>query len=189
VGENFDLAGALGTASAATAALAWVQMIRDGRFGQAWGAMTEDFRLVCVQDWIVNNPAVMSDPAVTGTRDELAAELAASAPTHPLWVHAGRVSERAVRSATVDVVGGRELGAASRPRPMGPELELIRLIPLDQLDVDEHGAHVWRPGQAVEGLSVLLQHGPDGWLVAGAGGWLPRPGWPPLFETIVDPGD
>ena len=40
---------------------------------------------------------------------------------------------------TVDVVGDRELGVASRPRPIGTDLELIRLIPLDQLDVDEHG--------------------------------------------------
>ncbi|MEO3936846.1 hypothetical protein V3N99_08820 [Dermatophilaceae bacterium Soc4.6] len=131
----------------------------------------------------------MSDPSVTGTRDDLAAELAAPSPTHPLWVHVARVSERAVRSVTTEVVGGEKLGAATQPRPMGLDLELILLIPQDQLDLDEHGVHVWQPGQSVSGLSLLLQHGPDGWRVAGAGGWLPRPGWPPQFETIVNPAD
>lgn len=164
-------------------------MIRRGRFALAWAAMTDDFRLLCVQDWIVHNSGVMSDSAVTGTRDQLAAALATPAPTHPLWVHAGRVAERAVRSVTLDVVGARELGVASRPRPVGPDLELVRLIPLDQLDVDKDGFHVWRSGQEVECLSLLLQHGQAGWRVAGAGGWLPRPGWPPRMETIVDPGD
>ncbi|MEO3936845.1 hypothetical protein V3N99_08815 [Dermatophilaceae bacterium Soc4.6] len=51
--DDFDLAGALGTAPAATAALAWVQTIRHGRFDAAWTAMADDFRLVCVQDWII----------------------------------------------------------------------------------------------------------------------------------------
>ena len=74
---------------------------------------------------------------------------------------------------TVDVVGDRELGVASRPRPIGTDLELIRLIPLDQLDIDEHGFAVWRPGQTVQNVSLLLRHGTDGWRIAEAGGWLP----------------
>lgn len=187
---NYDLdLAAFGTASAATAALAWVQAIRQDRFESVWAAMTDDFRLVCVQDWIMSNPSVMSAPQVAGTRDELAAELAGVSPTHPLWVYAKRVSERTVRSATTDVVGDRELGSASRPRPIAPDLELIRLIPLDQLDVDEDGVHLWQPGQAVENVTLLLQQSPDGWRVAGAGDRLPRPGWPPDFETVVSPSD
>ncbi len=83
--------------------------------------MTDDFRLVCVQDWMMKDPAVISDPSVTGARGDLAAELAAPVPRHPLWVHAARVSERAVRSVTTDVVGAETLGAATRPRPIGPE--------------------------------------------------------------------
>jgi hypothetical protein len=109
----------------------------------------------------------MSDSSVTGTRDELAAALSVPTPTHPLRVHTSRVSERAVRSVTVDVVGDRELGVASRLRPIGADLELIRLIPLDQLDVDEHGFAVWRPGQTVQNVSLLLRHGTDGWRIAG----------------------
>jgi hypothetical protein len=104
-------------------------------------------------------------------------------------VHPSRVSERAVRSVTVDVVGDRELGVASRLRPIGADLELIRLIPLDQLDVDEHGFAVWRPGQTVQNVSLLLRHGTDGRRIAGAGGWLLRPGWPPQFETVISSDD
>jgi hypothetical protein len=153
--------------SAGDVALAWVQSIREARFDEVWKAMTDEFRLVCVQDWIVNNPTVMSDSSMTGTRDELAAALSGPTSTHPLRVHPSRVSERAVRSVTVDVVGDRELGVASRLRPIGADLELIRLIPLDQLDVDEHGFAVWRPGQTVQNVSLLLRHGTDGWRIAG----------------------
>ncbi len=186
VDDDSDMSGIL---SPGSMALAWLAMIRQARFDAVWEAMTDEFRLVCVQDGVVNNPTVMSDPSVTATRDELAAALSAPAPTHPLWVHTRRVSERAVRSVTVDLVGDRELGVASRPRPIGPGLELIRLIPLDQLDVDESGMHVWPPGQAVQDLSILLRHSSDGWLIAGAGGWLPRPGWPPQFETVISPDE
>jgi len=31
----------------------------------------------------------------------------------------------------------------------------------------------------------LMAHRPGGWKVAGLGGWLPRPGWPPQYEMIT----
>ena len=43
-------------ASPGDVALAWVQSIREARFHEAWKAMTDEFRLVCVQNWIVHNP-------------------------------------------------------------------------------------------------------------------------------------
>lgn len=179
---------AFGTAAPAGAALAWIEALRTGQFDSVWAAMTDDFRLACVQDWIVRNPLVMSDPLVSGTRDEFAAELAVATPTHPLWVHARRVTERMVRGAVASLPQG-QIGTGSRPRPIGPDLELIRVIPLDQLDVDENGVHQWRPGRAVVNVTILLQSTSDGFRLAGLADRLPRPGWPPTFDVVVDPGD
>lgn len=39
---SFD---ALGAASAANAALAWVKMLRTGAFGAVWATLTDEFRL------------------------------------------------------------------------------------------------------------------------------------------------
>ncbi len=41
----------------------------------------------------------------------------------------------------------------------------------------------------MENVTVLLTHGSDGWQIAGVADWLPRPGWPPVIERIVDPTD
>lgn len=177
-----------GTAAPATAAMEWIEALLRGQFDSVWAVMTNDFRLAWVQDWIVRNPMVMSDPLVRGTRDDFAAELAVAEPSHPLWIHARRVIERTIRGS-IENLANREIGTGSRPRPIGPDLELIRVIPLDQLDVDEHGVHQWRPGQTVENLTVLVQSSPDGWRLAGLSDRLPRPGWPPRFEVVVGSGD
>jgi hypothetical protein len=177
------------SASVNSAALRWYALVQAGDFGSAWAAMDADFRRALTQDWIGRNPAVMSDPTVTGDRDELAAELSVPAPTHPMWQHLSRVTERGVRGATTDLFAGRELGAGVRPRPMGVDLMLVRLMPLDELAVDENGMRVFAPGQMVLGLSLLMRRVDAEWQVAGVGDGLLRPGWPPVFERIVDPAD
>jgi len=68
---------------------------------------------------------------------------------------------------------------------MGPDLELVRIFPNDQLGVDKSGDLVFEPGALVEAVSLLMAHRPGGWKVAGLGGWLPRPGWPPQYEMIT----
>jgi hypothetical protein len=176
---------------AASAAMLWLQTLEKDRFDLSWATLTGDFRLYLIQDWIVNNPALDHDPSRAGMdRDELAATLATPEPTHVLWIRgAARVAERGLRGATIDFLAGREWGAGARQRPLGPDLELVRIFPNDQLERDEDGHLVFPAGAAAEVLSLLMTHVPGGWLVAGIGGWLPRPGWPPDIEMIASPED
>jgi len=109
---------------AAYAAMAWLRLLENNRFPSAWAALTADLRLLAVQDWIVQNPAVEDHPARAGMdRDELAAALSVEVPTHPLWEHgAAMVAERGVRGVTLDVLAGRRVecrfaAAADGPRP------------------------------------------------------------------------
>jgi len=184
------MADAMATASANSAALGWIALIEQDEIDKVWASMTNDFRLVVVQNWIWNNPEVMAEPTVTGSRDELAAELSAPERSHPLWTRGlAGVAERGLRGVTTDVLAGREYGAGVRPRPAGVDLELVRVLPLNELAVDEDGFHIFAPGQLVECVSLLMRRVDDGWRVAGAGGWLPRPGWPPEFEMIVELSD
>jgi len=176
---------------AADAAMLWLQTLEKDRFDVTWRALTGDFRLYLIQDWIMNNPGLDHDPSRAGMdRDELAAALAMPEPTHVLWVRgAARVAERGLRGATVDHLAGRPWGAGSNLRPLGPDLELVRIFPNDQLVPGEDGELVFPPGGVAEVLSVLMELVPGGWLVAGIGGWLPRPGWPPQIEMIASPED
>jgi hypothetical protein len=177
---------------AAVAAMAWLQCLERDRFDLAWSTLTNDFRLLIVQDWIVQNPSVDDDPDRAGLdRDELAAELSVPVPTHPLWERGcAKVAERGLRSASTEHLTPGEWSAGERQRPMGPNLELVRVFPNDSLTPDaETGALVFADGAWARVVSLLMLSVPGGWKVAGLGEWLPRPGWPPQYETIVGPTD
>jgi len=106
---------------AAYAAMAWLRLLENHRFPSAWAALTADLRLLAVQDWIVQNPAVEDHPARAGMdRDELAAALSVEVPTHPLWEHGAAMVAERVRGVTLDVLAGREWSAGSRPAADGP---------------------------------------------------------------------
>lgn len=180
-----------GNNPAAAAGMLWLQTLENGPFDLAWAMLTDDFRLYLVQDWIVQNPGLDYDPSRAGMdRYELAATLAGPAPTHELWARgAALVAERGLRAATVDFLAGRGWGAGSRQRLVGPDLELVRIFPHDQLEKDEGGQLIFASGAVAEVVSLLMAHVAGGWLVAGLGGWLPRPGWPPQVEMVAGPAD
>lgn len=172
---------------AAHAAMLWVQTLEKDRFDLTWATLTDEFRLYLIQDWILKNPGLDDDPSRTGMdRDEFAAALAVPKPTHVLWGRgASRVAERGLRGSTTDWLAGREWSAGARQSPIGPSLELVRVYTNDQLERDESGELVFPAGELAEVLTLLMTHVPGGWLVAGIGGWLPRPGWPPQTEMVA----
>lgn len=169
-------------------ALEWVGALRSGDFSAVWAGLDSDFRLALVQGWIVRNPAVLRRPEASLGRDQLARDLSTEDPQHRLWPHCRRVLERELVGATAGVAD-HELAPGTRPRPMAPGLELIRLFPVDLLPRDAEGQPFFAAGQVVMSLSLITSHGQAGWVVAGIGEGVLRPGWPPEYQFLVRPED
>lgn len=170
-------------------ALVWVQAAGQDQIENVWPHMTPEFRLAMTQAWLTKNPRALDDPnAAASNRDELAAHLSEERPQHQLFAHLARVSLREIRNS-YGRLDTDQLGPGLRPRPMGLDLELIRLFYLPDLDRDEAGDYVFAPGARARAANVLLQRAGQGWAVAGVGNGLLRPGWPPRWEQIVQPED
>jgi hypothetical protein len=167
----------------------WLKAAVRNDIGTVWPQMTDEFRLTAVQDWIWHNPQALDHPlSVNLDRDELARVLALPHPDNQLFQHVARVVMRGIREATGDV-DMDELGSGSRPRPIGPDTEVVRFFHLADLDRDEDGEYVWPSGASARTISVIVQHTSTGWAVAGMNDHLRRPGWPPTFEQVAGPDD
>ncbi|OEJ21771.1 hypothetical protein AR457_40760 [Streptomyces agglomeratus] len=170
-------------------ALEWIQAVGRDDAESVWPRMTPDFRLAMAQAWLSRNPAALDDPQASGLdRDSLARALAASSPELPLFPHLSRVSLREIRNSYGNLRSD-QLGMASRPRPVGPDLELMRLLYLPDLDVDSGGNYSLAPGAFARAANVILRRGGQAWAVAGVGDHFLRPGWPPVLERVVQPED
>jgi hypothetical protein len=170
-------------------ALQWVQAVVGDRAAEVWRQMTPDYRLSLVQLWLTHNPEALSDPSAASLdRDELAQCLAAEELQHVLFRHLARVSLRELRNSFggVDI---SEIAPGTRPRPVGPDLELVRLFYLPDLERDNTGNYVFAAGAIARALSILVTRTAAGWAVAGVGDGLLRPGWPPTYERIVQADD
>jgi hypothetical protein len=170
-------------------ALEWIQAVGRDDAESVWPRLTPDFRLAMAQAWLSRNPAALKDPqAADLDRDSLVRALAASSPEHPLFRPLSRVSLREIRNS-YDNLSTDQLGIASRPRPVGPDLELMRLFYLPDLDVDSNGNYSFAPGASARTANVILLRDGQAWVVAGVGDHLLRPGWPPVLERVVQPED
>jgi hypothetical protein len=169
-------------------ALQWVQAVADDSVAEVWRQMTPDYRLSLVQLWLTHNPRALSDPSARSLdRDELAQCLAVEEPQHVLFHHAARVSLRELRNSFgVDTT---KIGPGTRPRPISPDLELVRLFYLPDLERGDAGNYVFAAGATARALSVLVNRTESGWAVAGTGEGFLHPGWPPVYERIVQADD
>jgi hypothetical protein len=145
-------------------ALAWVEMVLDGRLADAWPSTSAIFRLALTRHWCWRNRAALHsqghDPLL------VAAALADDGPAHPLWPAFDRSQkppESAVRDAETRWI------AAGPPEPVGPDLEVVELVPAKTAGRGHHAPP----------LTLLVRLSPRGWLVAGHGRSPTQPGWPP----------
>ncbi|MFE0203931.1 hypothetical protein [Streptomyces sp. NPDC058985] len=170
-------------------ALEWIQAVGRDDVEPVWPRMTPDFRLAMAQAWLSRNPTALKDPQASGLdRDSLVRALAVDSPEHPLFRHLSRVSLREIRNS-YDNLSTDQLGIASRPRPVGPDMELMRLFHLPDLDVDGSGNYSLAPGASARTANVILRRDGQAWAVAGVGDYLLHPGWPPVLERVVQPED
>jgi hypothetical protein len=151
-------------AGSVATALAWAELVLDGRIAESWPATGPAFRRHLTGHWAWNYRFALHRAG----HDALAVAvgLADAGPGHPLWPAFAR-SQR-----PPDV--RREAGtlawvAAGPPEPVGPDLEVVRLAPAECAGRD-------RPAPA---LTLLLRFGPEGWQVEGHGCAPPPTRWPP----------
>ncbi|MFL6121597.1 hypothetical protein [Actinophytocola sp.] len=170
-------------------AMDWVCDVLQQQVEPAWNALSAEFRFGSAQMWIYSNPAVISDPWAGGLdRDRLVERLLEARPDDDLSMNMRTVQIRTIARSFGDV-RFEDLGMGSRPRPLGPDLELVRLVYTPDLTVDTNGYHQLLPGASARSVSVLVTTVDRGWKVAGVNEHLLRPGWPPTHEQVAGPTD
>lgn len=164
-----------GDAGPVAAAMDWIQLaVREERWRDAWPFMADALRLAGVQDWLCRN---RERPDVARCDlEEAAAALACEQPRHSLWEPFETTQRQMVRESWPDGFDG--WGAASRPRAVGLEHELVVFVRVDR----PGEPMVFEQPTLVDDARVFTMcHTKTGWLVASLTDRLPEPGWPPTF--------
>lgn len=167
-----------------TFAFGWYKAIYNYDVDAVWVAMSDDFRLAMVQGVVLNYPELVAEDE---NSDGVVTDLLRGAHPEAGAVRAGILKQ--IRNV-YDEVPPADLAMGSRPRPIGPDLELVRLWHLD--DVTEHpdGSFTLDPGNSARSVNVLVEGASrETWRVAGVGDSILRPGWPPQLQRMIDPGD
>jgi hypothetical protein len=162
------------TGAAMRLMVVWLEAVFDENdLTAVWELVDEPLRLALVQSWILLDQdradLTMED------RDGLADALASPQPRHRDWHEFS--SWRVMRWKSVlppYVTDAERRGFVSVPGLVGVDLESVLVAATTtgdprQLDAEE----------PVEVQRFLVRHTPDGVRLAGIGGVLPIPGWPP----------
>jgi len=170
-------------------AMTWLRAVGRDDIDVVWPAMTADLRLAFAQHWISENPDALKHPsAELFDRDEFARLLSVEYPEHLLFPYLATVSLRGIRSTYGDL-DVTMLAPGLRARPIGPDLELVRLFYLPDLSVNEAGEYTLLTGSSARCAPIITLSTRNGWRVAGMGVGYLRPGWPPHWETVISPDD
>jgi tetratricopeptide (TPR) repeat protein len=153
----------------------FVKTVKKRKINRAWELLTPTLRLVLAQAWIWANK---DHPDVTPyDRNELANSLSAVKSNHPLTrgFMATQLGEFQSAFEAID----ETWGAASNPRPIGIDYELVLLSPTggDVIIFDE------RTGP-LRTAPFLMKQLMGQWRVDAFGPAYPIPGWPPSSEEI-----
>ena len=156
--------------------LDWVEGVLDDRVEEAWAALGAEFRLCLLQMWVHGDVA-------EAERDQLVERLLLGREDDQVFLDARTALIRSVRDSFGDGPFD-DLGVGARPRPIGPELELVRLFHTTGLAVNGIGHHYLVPGESARAIGVIVARVGEGWEVAGLGHHLLRPGWPPTRVQV-----
>ena len=163
----------LGAITAAECAASWYRQLFDSNMLEAWRVMTSSFRLAVTQ-------SVLHAARLEGmVSDSVVADLSSTEPTDPhrekFWAAAHMQLLRVAHH--LDPVG---LRLASRPRPLGVDLELIVLVHEADLAVPNAIA----PGESAQAVRLLVAWEDAVPKIAGLD-YLLEPGWPP--QVVLHP--
>lgn len=150
----------------------WYQALEQNAMHIVWAATSPGFRLVITQS--VLHRARQGGQQV----DDLAAEYAKERPDHPDLAE----FMAAARAQLIDATGGvaySDLAPGTRPRPVGPNLELIVLFHKDDLHDDESGDLTFLPNTSARAVRMVIETAPGDMPRVRGLGSLMEPGWPP----------
>ncbi len=137
----------------------------------AWHLTDANLRLCAAQHWLWTHRDALHAQGIRDL-DEVAAALALPDSAHPLWPPFASAQLRSL-SEGFPWVDPQHLGVTSRPRPIGPDLELV-------LFVREQDTGTYSEPTVLMALGMVMRHTADGWDVAGlCREDVPTPGWPP----------
>jgi hypothetical protein len=143
-------------------------------FPAAWRMMDDNLRLCRAQAWLWDN---RNSPDVAVFDLANAADAIAKIDSrHPLWGEFPATELRQLLGVPDMTIAN--LGAASRPRPIDVDLELVIVMRTggEPLMFDSETL-------LTDALPYLMRSTDAGWVVAAYGDRLPEPGWPP--KTVL----
>lgn len=167
-----ELAAHYGPGGPVAAAFQWLELVLvAGDFRAAWERMDANLRLCRAQAWLWNN---RTHPlfAPLDPLEQIAPLLVDGGPP-ALWDDFAAVELEQLQAAWMSKYE-RELGAASRPRPIGVDLEIVVLIPTDGTVTRFETTTL-----VDDALEFIVRNVEGRWLIAAYGDQLPEPGWPP----------
>jgi len=150
-------------AGSVAAALIWLELVLDGRIAESWASTGPRFRLHLARHWAWNHRFRLHDAGTDPL--EVAAGLARDGPAHRLWP----AFARSQLPPDVDTTRSGGWVAAGPPEPVGPDLEVVRLVAAECAGSD----------RAAPPLTLVLVLGTGGWQVEGHGRTPAQPRWPP----------
>lgn len=153
----------------------FVTAVKKKKMNRAWELLTPTLRLVLAQAWIWANKEHPN--VIPYDREELSRSLSSVKPEHPLAKHFMESQLREFQSSFSDI--DETWGAASNPRPIGIDYELVLLSPTggDIIIFEE------RTGP-LRTSPFLMRQILGQWKVENFWPAYPIPGWPPSREEI-----
>lgn len=163
-----ELAAHYGPGSPTEAAFRWAKAIEDGDLGAAWPYTDENLRLVIAQNWVWRHRA--GEELAACDIEDVVRRLASDPLADPLWSHFAADQLHELRSDGFDL---GTWGAASRPRPIAVDYEVVIFV--------ESGADVvqFEEPARLPAFRMLMHATPQGWKVAGFGERPAVASWPP----------
>lgn len=158
------------TASPHACVLGWLQMVFDeDDLYAAWSVTDEPFRVAHVQAWLYNtSPGMPSD-----ARERLTDALSTPRATDPQFAQFADYQTRYWRAVMSSFVTDRRHRAVvGQPFLVGVDLEAVYIADVARAGTFEADAEL--PVHR-----FLVRHTDHGCRLAGTGGVLPVPGWPP----------
>jgi hypothetical protein len=165
-----ELAIHYGPGGPVAAVYEWVELIHAGDLRAAWPKTDPTLRLVLAQAWLWANRGHAT--VIPYDREEAAESLAGTRFDHDLWPAFEETQIGEFAEQWPDFPSD-EWGAASRPRPVPPDSEVVMFM--------RTGGEVIQITEPtlMETFPFLMRLADGEWLVESFSSERPKPGWPP----------